>query len=132
MNKVKLIIASILMLATASVFALDSTYDLKFERGKISATMESGLVRGDSDTYLFRAGANRALSVAVTAFENNATAEISYRKNGKWVAITGAEDTRAWYGKLPKSQSNRYKIVVGGTRGNATYELFVGISVTDH
>lgn len=132
MNKVKLIIASFLILATANVFALESTYDLKFARGKISATMESALVRGDRDIYLFRAGANRALTVAITAFEDNATAEISYRKNAKWVVITGAEDTRAWYGKLPKSESNRYKVEVGGTRGNATYELFVGISVTNH
>lgn len=132
MNTIKLIIATTLILASANVFAADRTFNLKFSSGKISSTVENAIVRGDRDIYRFTAGSNRSLSVAITAFENNATVAIFYRRNSKWVVINGAKDTRAWHGKLPKSESNRYKIEVGGTRGNASYEMFAGISVTNH
>jgi hypothetical protein len=41
-------------------------------------------------------------------------------------ALAGEDkDIMRWSGKLPKSGT--YLIVVGGTRGNATYKMDVGI-----
>ena len=37
-------------------------------------------------------------------------------------------DARSWYGDLPPSQGGQYRITVSGTRGNATYDMFVGIA----
>ena len=64
--------------------------------------------------------------------ENDYPLDIFYQENSEWKAIESSQESRAWYGKLPESQSGRYKIEIGGTRGNASYELFVGVSAVDH
>lgn len=135
MKKIKLITlitVSILMLSTMPVLSTENTFELKFDKGKISTTVDSAVIRGDIDSYHLNAKSGQRISTAVTSFEDNAVFEIFYRKNSEWSAIKGTQETRVWYGKLPESESNRYKIVVGGTRGNASYVLFVGNSVVDY
>ncbi len=129
---IKLITVSILMLTPISVLSAENTFELKFDKGKISTTVDRAVIRGERDSYHFNAKPGQRISTAVTSLEDNAVCEIFYRKNSEWVGIKGTQETRVWYGKLPKSESNRYKIEVGGTRGNASYELFVGISVVDY
>ena len=124
-----LITVFILVLISNSVFSKENSKPLKFEKGKISTTAQSVVIRGERDVYLFSAKKGQRISIAITSLEDNAVFELFYKKNGVWEVFEGTREARVWYGKLPKSESNSYKIKVGGTRGNASYELFVGISV---
>ena len=138
MKKGKLIILIIITLILSHpmvAFSKDNAFTLKFNKGKISTTVSNSIIRGDRDTYYFHSNPGQHISIAVTSLENNAVFELLYKKNEAWVAVEGTqegEDARTWYGKLPESESNRYGIKVGGTRGNASYELFIGISVVDY
>jgi hypothetical protein len=127
-----IMIISILVLTCMTVFSGENSGTLKFEKGKISTTAKGAVIRGERDVYLFSAKSGQRLSIAIASLEDNAVFELLYQKNGVWEVFEGAREARVWYGKLPKSESNGYKIKVGGTRGNASYELFVGISVVDY
>lgn len=126
---IKLLVISLLAMVPMSAFSTGHSFDLKFAKGKSSTVVDTAVVRGDRDYYHFGASAGQRLSAALTSLEDNAVMVIFYRKNAKWTEITGTRDARVWYGKLPKSESGKYRIEVGGTRGNASYQLFVGISV---
>lgn len=135
MKKIKcitLITVSILILSPIPVLSTENTFELKLDAGKLSTTVGNAVIRGDMDSYHFNAKPGQRIATAITSFEDNAVFEVFYRKNSKWSAIKGTQEGRVWYGTLPQSESNRYKIEVGGTRGNASYELFVGFSVIDN
>lgn len=125
-----LLIASIASLSSQISSARD--FNLEFNgSSKISTVESNAVVRGDRDRYYFNAKEGQRISIAVTSFEDNAVLELSYRKGNQWIAIPNAkegEDARVYYGTLPEAESNQYRITIGGTRGNATYDLFVGIS----
>lgn len=107
----------------------DRDFNLTFGgSSKISTVKSNEVVRGDRDRYYFRAQAGQPISLAITSREDNAVFQLSYQLGGTWKAVPGTEEGRVWYGVLPPSQSNQYRIDVGGTRGNASYDLFVGIS----
>jgi hypothetical protein len=126
------VVCGVFLLAASLNLSAEAHHgDLKFEKGRISSLMESSVISGDRDQYLFNAKAGQALSVAISALENNAVFQLYYRQHGAWKAMQGAQegdDARAFFGSLPASEGNRYFIEIGPTRGNATYELFVGIS----
>jgi len=114
------------------VFSGENAFELKFDKDKISTTVYNAVIRGDRDAYHFNSNHGQRISIAITSIEDNAVFVLLYKKNGAWKAVEGAVEAGAWYGKLPESDSNRYAIEVGGTRGNASYSLFVGISVADY
>jgi predicted phage tail protein len=127
---VKLCVALLLaMTVTADVVATP----IKFARGKSSKTIERSVVRGDRDFYSFEARAKQTLLVKITSVENNAVFDVYapgakikkidgyYEVNGKELA---AEQTNR---KVVLPKTGKYLIVVGGTRGNATYKLTVAI-----
>jgi hypothetical protein len=102
--------------------------NLAFAAGKSYAVVSGSIVRGDSDAYFFNAGDGQHVSIAITSLEDNAVFELSYKDGGTWISVEEFMDTRSWYGDLPPSQSGQYRITVSGTRGNATYDMFVGIA----
>jgi WD40 repeat protein len=107
------------------------TFNLTFDKEKISTVVSNSVIRGERDKYYFNAQPGQWTSIAITSIENNAVFQLSYKQGGIWREVPGAaegQDTRVWHGKLPTSESNSYEISVGGTRGNTTYDLFVGIS----
>lgn len=116
----------------SSQVSLARDFDLAFSNSSRISTVESNaVVRGDRDRYHFSAQAGQRISLAVTSLEDNAALDLFYRSGEQWVAVPDANegtDVRVWYGTLPSSDSNQYRIDIGGTRGNATYDLFVGIS----
>ncbi len=64
--------------------------------------------------------------VKITSTEKNAVFQIYF--HGEEEALPGADagdDTTKWSGELPID--NEYVIVVGGTRGNASYTLTISI-----
>ena len=108
---------------------------LRFAKGAKSAVVANSIVRGEFDYYTIDANRNQHASVRITSVESNAVFAI-YEPGAKPAirdgildvvgnALPGADDVKSWSGKLPAAGA--YLIVVGGTRGNATYRLSVGI-----
>jgi hypothetical protein len=93
---------------------------IQFPRGARSTFLENSVVRGTRDTYLINAKKNQRMNVSITSLENNAVFDI-IDPNGE--VIQG--ETMSWSFILPATGD--YQIVVGGTRGNATYKMFVEI-----
>lgn len=99
---------------------------IAFAPGAISGVVEGALVRGEERRYLLWAQAGQLMDVRVTSLENNAVFQL-YAPDGS--ALPGAEpgsDARAWSGTLPADGDQL--IVVGSTRGNATYRLEVTVT----
>jgi hypothetical protein len=125
--------------AFASVAAAqDSPKPIRFARGATSATIEGAVVRGDRDLYTLDARGGQAAQFSISSPEKNAVFQIyapgavHSLKDGvhevSGTALPGAgeaDDATAWSGRLPASGT--YLIVVGGTRGNASYRLGVAV-----
>ena len=125
-----LISSTVLLMAQVSL-AGERDFDLTFSSGSIYTVESNSVVRGDRDRYYFNAQAGQSISLAITSNEDNAVIQLLYKRGGEWLAVPGTEaepDLRVWYGALPSSESNQYRIDVGGTRGNTSYDLFVGIA----
>ncbi|MBD2017632.1 hypothetical protein H6F96_27165 [Microcoleus sp. FACHB-53] len=96
------------------------TRRIRFARGASSAVVEDAVVRGTRDIYLLGAKAGQKITVSITSVENNAVFDVISPKQ----KILKQEAT-SWSAQLPAT--GNYRIVVGGTRGNATYKLRVEI-----
>jgi hypothetical protein len=116
----------LLALLLGALLAQDPPRRIRFARGTTSATVEGAVVRGERAVYLVGARAGQRMHVRVTSPENNAVFQL--RGPGRAGTLPGAgetDDATAWSGVLPRSGD--YRIVVGGTRGNAGYRLRVEI-----
>ncbi len=101
------------------------TKRIRFARGKHSATVSNSVIRGESDTYIVGARAEQMMTVKITSLEDNAVFEVE-DPNGEYLQDAGEEDDATLVtSTLP--ESGDYRIVVAGTRGNATYRLTVSI-----
>ena len=112
--------------------------EIRFPAGSASAKAEGAVIRGERDLYSLTAKAGQTMEVSISALEDNAVFAIfkpgstATVKDG-FTEITGeavskaseTDDAKTWKGTLPTS--GKYLIVVGGTRGNATYKLKVTI-----
>lgn len=96
------------------------TQRIRFARGASSAVIEDAVVRGTRDIYLLGARAGQKMTVSITSVEKNAVFDI-IAPNQKMLK----QEATNWSAKLPTNGD--YRIVVGGTRGNATYKLRVEI-----
>jgi hypothetical protein len=96
------------------------TRRIQFASGASSAVVEDAVVRGTRDTYLLGAKAGQKMTVSITSVENNAVFDIISPKQKLL-----KQEATSWSTKLPATGD--YRIVVGGTRGNATYNLRVEI-----
>ena len=110
---------------------------IQFAAGKSSGKVAGGVVRGDRDIYSLGARAGQKMTVTISSVENNAVFQLyapgaKATRNDEGIvevagtALPGADgDTMKWTGQLPATGA--YLIEVGGTRGNATYELTVSV-----
>lgn len=98
---------------------------VRFARGDAAATLRGAVVRGDIDVYMLRANAGQRMTVTISSTENNAVFQIKGPDGAELAGARSGDDVMNWSGEL--SRSGDYRIVVGGTRGNATYKLTVGI-----
>lgn len=115
----------------------DERPEIRFPRGGTDTVIEGGVVRGDRDIYPINARAGQTMTVTIEALEDNAVFQIfppgtHYARDeyDMWTfhgqPVRGADgDTRQWTGTL--TSGGQYLIVVGGTRGNASYSLRVEI-----
>ena len=117
---------TISMLTIASITSADGiTKRVKFARGKHSATVSGGVIRGDRDTYLVGAKEGQTMTLKITSPENNAVFQVMDAE-GNYLQDAGEEDdATSLSGNLPLTGD--YKIIVGGTRGNASYKLTITI-----
>lgn len=113
--------------------------EIRFPAGKSSIVIKQSVIRGENDQYFLSARAGQKMEVGVSALEKNGAVTIyqpGYRAGKdsdgilevKGATLKGAgegEDATGWRGVLPKS--GRYLILVGPTRGNATYHLKVEV-----
>jgi hypothetical protein len=138
--KIRAILAVLLVGALLSgIAAAGVAKEVSFAKGSNSALMQGSVIRGESDQYFLTAKAGQKMEVSLSAVEKNAACAIYQPgyKAGKdadglleirGTALPGAgegEDATAWQGALPGS--GKYLILVGPTRGNATYKLKITI-----
>jgi hypothetical protein len=128
-RRARQIVASVFVCALtfSSVFAQGVKQKVRFARGTSSATIRGAVVRGDRDRYYLAAKKGQTMTVKITSTEKNAVFQIYF--HGEQESLPGAgeeDDATEWSGELPVD--NDYVIVVGGTRGNATYTLKISIS----
>ncbi len=113
-------------LAASSIFADGVKKKVRFARGTSSTTIRGGVIRGDRDRYYISAKKGQTMSVKITSLEKNAVFQIYL--SGEQESLPGAgdsDDATKWSGELPAD--SEYVIVVGGTRGNASYTLTISI-----
>jgi hypothetical protein len=113
--------------------------EVKFSAGQSSTLIKGSVIRGESDQYFLTAKAGQKMEVSITATEKNAAFAIyqpGYKAGKdadgileiKGETLKGAgegEDATTWQGVLPNS--GKYLLLVGPTRGNATYKLKISI-----
>lgn len=93
---------------------------IEFAPNTQQTTLESSVVRGDRDVYLFGAQSGQQITLALDSVEANAVFEL--------ISPTGTvliQESVSNYLTLP--QTGDYTVIVGGTRGNATYTLDITI-----
>jgi len=127
--KIKSFLAIVIGISLFSI-ALAASADgvtkrIKFAKGKHSATVSNSVIRGEADTYIAGAKAGQSMTVRINSIENNAVFQIE-APDGTYLDNAGEmDDATAFTGVLP--QNGDYKIIVSGTRGNATYKMTVAI-----
>jgi hypothetical protein len=97
------------------------TRRVQFPKGRTSVVLKGAAVRGTQDKYILRAGAGQTMILRITSTEDNAVFDVIPPGSGQALAT----EVTDWTGELPAAGD--YTIVVGGTRGNATYRLEVKI-----
>ena len=93
---------------------------IRFAAGATGASVSGAVVRGEQAVYVLGAAGGQTMSVSITSLEDNAVFAV-YPPSGPPI-VREATDARLW---LP--DTGDYSIVVGGTRGNASYDLTVVI-----
>lgn len=93
---------------------------IRFEKGALGTTVVGAVIRGDRDVYVLRAKAGQEMTLSIGAIEDNAVFDV-LSPGETWLA----EERQDAVMTLP--ETGAYKVVVGGTRGNASYTLNVMI-----
>ncbi len=111
---------------------------VQFAKGSDSVAINGSVIRGEVDRYLLTARQGQTMTVTISAEEDNAAFtiyrpgwqektedEMTFLEGATMPGAGEGEDAMNWQGILPAYGC--YVIEVGGTRGNATYKLLVGI-----
>lgn len=91
-----------------------------FPAGESGTTVSNAVVRGDRDVYTLIAQGGQTMTLSITSLENNAVFDVVAPSG----VILGTELTEE-VTLLP--DTGTYEIIVGGTRGNASYNLAITI-----
>lgn len=96
------------------------TEQVSFGTGKSGTTVSGAVVRGDRNIYLLNARGGQTMDLSITSLENNAVFDVVAPSG----LILGTELTNK---EIFLPHTGDYEVVVGGTRGNATYDLAIAI-----
>ncbi len=91
---------------------------IKFKRGAYSASIESGIARGEHACYTLGASEGQTMEIIVSSLEQNAVFGL-YGPHGGLIT----SDAANWRGRL--LVSGNYKVDIGALRGGADYKLTV-------
>lgn len=119
--RTKLIFVAAVLEGAACAAPAEQSGRIVFAKGASSASVEGVAIRGEQVAHYVAWRAGQELEVAVTSIEGNAVFAV-FPPNSETPL---AEEARQWKGRLDKV--GEYKIVVGSTRGNATYKLSVAL-----
>lgn len=97
-----------------------NTQRVEFEPGATAATVENAVVRGERDRYLVNAQGGQNMILFITSLEDNAVFDV-ISPGG---LLLERETTQS---DLILPYTGDYQILVGGTRGNASYALDIQI-----
>jgi hypothetical protein len=129
-NPLRTIIFSIVLIAVFSLFSVSAeaqtgkTKKVRFARGKSSIVLKGAIVRGTEDRYIVPAKKGQTMSVKISSLEKNANFTVYFA--GEQESLEGSTEATKWTGKL--SDDNNYVILVGASRGNATYTLVIEVN----
>lgn len=124
----KFLIAMGIMLLTPIALA-GVKEKVRFAPGTSGAVIDGNVARGDQDIYTLRATPGQHMNVKISSEEDNAVFQLYSQNDGTWESFLGAsegDDATGWSDELPDG-SGRYKIVVGATRGGASYSLTIHV-----
>ena len=119
--------------AAADVATPPGIRELHFKPGTRTLTVADAAVRGEQHIWRFEARAGQTAALGVSALEGNAAITVwrpgarlptdpGDEIEGRTLPGAGAgDDATRWHGRLP--DSGVYLVVVGATRGNASYRL---------
>lgn len=99
---------------------------IAFAPNTSAASVEGNVLRGTQNSYLLRATAGQQMDVAITSLEGNAVFTINGPDGQPLAGAEPGQDASAWSGRLPLDGD--YTILVGATRGNASFQLTVSIT----
>jgi hypothetical protein len=109
-------------ICTTSYGQQTRTQVVKFKRGTTGASYQGAVIRGERMVYVLGASKGQTMIVKIWAQEKNAVFQIRHKKTKQYLQGTApGKDAREWTGTLP--YSGNYEIIVGGTRGNASYNI---------
>jgi hypothetical protein len=112
--------------ASAGLPKIAKDQPIRFAMGPLDVALNGTVISGERDRYTLSMRAGEILDVLITSLEGNAVFTILGPDH---VALPGTEegkDTIQWAVPIPADGS--YAILVGPTRGNATYTLKVNVS----
>jgi hypothetical protein len=131
-NFIRATTAAVVALASAVVANAGVNQEIRFKPGTTSAAVEQAVIRGERDQYLLGAGKGQYITVTIQSIEDNAVFDVflpgaKSDHNGYVVGSTlpGGKEATTFSGQLPTT--GKFLIVVGGTRGNATYKMTVSV-----
>jgi hypothetical protein len=96
------------------------TKPVQFEAGRNGTVINHAVVRGERDVYLLKAQGGQQMKIALTLTEQNAAFDV-VSPSGDILTTEAQSETVL----LP--HTGEYQVIVGSTRGNATYELQITI-----
>jgi hypothetical protein len=99
---------------------LPAAQRVEFAPGTSQTTLENSVVRGDRDVYLLGAQGGQSMILDIYSLEDNAVFDLISPSGMIMVQEATSES-------LLLPQTGDYRLIVGGTRGNATYTLDVAI-----
>lgn len=97
-----------------------NTRRVQFASGSSETVVSNSVVRGDRDVYLLGASGGQVMILSISALEDNAAFDVVGPSG--WVQVVEGTNEEVF---LP--HTGDYQVIVGGTRGNASYDLSIAI-----
>ncbi|MEL6490029.1 MAG: hypothetical protein AAFQ95_08705 [Cyanobacteria bacterium J06621_3] len=96
------------------------TQQVSFAPGESGTVVSDAVVRGDRNVYVLIAQGGQQMDLSMMSLEDNAVFDVVDPSG----FILGTELTQE---KIPLPYTGEYQVIVGGTRGNASYDLAIAI-----
>jgi hypothetical protein len=91
---------------------------IRFDDAETEVVVSGSVIRGERDRYKFEGLPGRNVTLSITSLENNAVFDVAAPSGSLLVA-------EASEAQITLSDDGIHTIVVGGTRGNASYGLTI-------